>query len=105
MAKKNFKNTLGEKKFLTVLNSAENQPKNEETKASTKASKTTKTADKLAYKPRTLKIREDVLEACQALAWWNRKSVQSFFTEVLEAHIESIDARELKEILDKYKKK
>ena len=103
MAKKNFKSNLGGREYLNVINTG----KETEVKAKDKkqVSATSKKASvKPSYKPQTLKIREDVSTASQALAWWERASFQSFFTKVLESHIESLDPRELNDIIDKYKK-
>jgi len=101
MAKKNFKGNLGGREYLNVINTGKEEATTEKSK---KTEVTKKTSTKPKYKPHTLKIREDVWTASQALAWWERASFQDFFTKVLEAHIESLDPRELNEIIEKYKK-
>ncbi|MFK7979285.1 MAG: hypothetical protein AB8G86_04850 [Saprospiraceae bacterium] len=99
MAKKNFKGNLGGREYLNVINTGKDE-KEEDKKEKPVKDKSAKPN----YKPHTLKIREDIWTASQALAWWERGSFQGFFTKVLESHIESLDPRELNDIIEKYNK-
>ena len=101
MAKKNFRKDLGSREYLNVINTDKKVEDKEKSQVS-KPSK--KTSTKPNYKPHTLKIREDIWTASQALAWWERASFQGFFTKVLESYMDSLDPRELNDIIEKYKK-
>lgn len=102
MAKKTFKDNLGKREYLNVINTGKKEQKGEIEETPKKPIK--QKSEKPTYQPHTLKIRTDVWEAAQALAWWERASFQGFFTKILEAHIDTFDPRELKEIVEKYKK-
>jgi len=109
MAKKTFKNNLGGREYLNVINTGKGKKEEKkEPKAEKQAPEPVKEKlekpEKTKYQPHTLKIRTDVWEATQALAWWERTSFQDFFTHVLESHVASLDPKELKGIIEKYKK-
>lgn len=103
MAKKNFKPTLSERKYVTIVNQKD-QKQEEPQKTADITEAATKEAGNANYKPRSLKIREDVLEKLQALAWWNRQSMQELFTDIIENHVSSVPETELNDIMKSYKK-
>lgn len=107
---KSFKKDLKKRDYITVLNSSKDkESENEEAEKGIVEEQGRGEVEmkekKMEYVPRSIKIRNDIWDKSQALAWWDRESLQEFFTKVLEQHIEAIPEKELAQIMQKYNKK
>ncbi|MCB0633946.1 MAG: hypothetical protein KDD15_29650 [Lewinella sp.] len=98
MAKKDFTKALSGRKYVTIVNQKEQTDQKAEQSDNLKNEEQSPPN----YTSRSIKIREDVFENLQALAWWNRKTMQELFTEVVEKHVAGIPEKELTKILDMY---
>ena len=103
MAKgKNFAQSLGSKKLSTLIPSQKQEIKKEEEEImipeaiEKKKKKTTVT---------TFRVKDDLLFAIKAVAFWERKKIQDVFNDAMENYLETLPPATLKKAKEEFKKR
>lgn len=106
MAKgKNFAQSLGSKRMTTLIPSQKKQE--EKTRSETETennpapAKKKKNADTTVT---TFRVKNDLLFAVKAVAYWERKKIQQVFNGALTAYLETLPPADLKKAKEAYER-
>jgi len=103
MAKgKNFANSLGSKKLTTLIPTQKQKEKiEEEIEEVQQVIKKKKTATTVT----TFRVKDDLLFAIKAVAFWERKKIQDVFNDAMENYLETLPPATLTKAKEEFKKR
>ena len=103
MAKgKNFANSLGSKKLTTLIPTQKQQIREEEKEiVEVQPVKKKKTATTVT----TFRVKDDLLLAIKAVAFWERKKIQDVFNDAMENYLETLPPATLAKAKEEFKKR
>jgi len=104
MAKgKNFANSLGSKKLTTLIPTQKQQDKVEEEVVDVPqiVQKKKKTATTVT----TFRVKDDLLFAIKAVAFWERKKIQDVFNDAMENYLETLPPATLSKAKEEFEKR
>jgi len=103
MAKgKNFAQSLGSKKLTTLIPTKKQEAKVEEEIVEVpQVVKKKKTATTVT----TFRVKDDLLFAIKAVAFWERKKIQDVFNDAMENYLETLPPATLTKAKEEFKKR
>jgi hypothetical protein len=103
MAKgKNFANSLGSKKLTTLIPSRKQEVKEEEKEIVEEEEVKKK---KIATTVTTFRVKDDLLFAIKAVAFWERKKIQDVFNDAMGNYLETLPPATLTKAKEEFKKR
>ena len=103
MAKgKNFAQSLGSKKLSTLIPSQKQETKKEEEEVIIPATIEKKKTETTVT---TFRVKDDLLFAIKAVAFWERKKIQDVFNDAMENYLETIPPATLTKAKEEFKKR
>ncbi len=102
MAKgKNFAQSLGSKKLTTLIPTQKQEIKEEEEIIIPVAVEKKKTATTVT----TFRVKDDLLFAIKAVAFWERKKIQDVFNDAMENYLETLPPATLTKAKEEFEKR
>ena len=104
MAKgKNFAQSLGSKKLTTLIPTQNKEVKEAEELIETEQA--VKKKKKTATTVTTFRVKDDLLFAIKAVAFWERKKIQDVFNDAMENYLETLPPATLTKAKEEFEKR